>query len=402
MKVFMMDLPRVGYKKSIDLLYKCSSEHGFYASSKKRANYRRVWARDGVITGLAALLTGEERLINAFRKTLDTLLKFQGRQGEIPSNVSPESKRVSYGTLAGRVDSPLWYVLGCVKYYNQTRDQEFLDLHYPAIVKVISLLESWEFNQRGFIFVPRSGDWADEMPRQGYLLYDQVLYYQALTEFIKIRKVRGDSFSYWVKKKNKLKRRIEVNFGPDKVEKKDRKYIYHQAIFDKLNKNSSYWIESFDVETKRFDFFANSLVILFGLSTKEQSQKIIEYATEISQNSLIPAFYPIIKRGDKDWEELQVSFLFEFKNKPYLNHNGGLWPMINGFYAAALRRSDRKDLAEHCLEEITKANYLDRREGGSWGFYEYLHGKKKTPEGTPYMAWNAAGQIFAFKSGKII
>jgi len=404
LNIFMSAQPKVGYKKALNLLEQCSCEHGFYASPRKKANYKRIWSRDGTITGLASLVSGKEELIKTFRRTLDTLLAYQGRQGEIPSNVSPESKRVSYGTLAGRVDAPLWYIIGCGKYYRHTKDQDFLDKHYPGLRKTADLLECWEFNRRGFLFIPEGGDWADEMPRRGYLFYDQVLYYLALGEFIKMRKAAGEDVKYWQQKKNKLKRRIRVNFWPRDLKKRDEKYVYHEAIFKQLQESSSnrFWLESFDAGTKRFDAFGNVLAIISGISDWDQNQRIIKYAAQISGNDLLPAFYPVIKRSSQDWRELQAYHLFEFKNKPYLYHNGGLWPMVNGFYTMALRRAGREDLADKHLEKVTRANHLHRNKGEKWGFYEYLHGKRKTPEGHPHMAWNAAGQIFAFKNKKIL
>lgn len=395
--------PGTGYKKAIELLKECSSRHGFYASPKKRANYKRVWSRDGTVIGLASLVSGDEELIATFRRTLDTLLAYQGRQGEIPSNVSPRSKRVSYGTLAGRVDGSLWYVVGCGKYYKHTGDKDFLKKHYSAVARTVNLLECWEFNRRGFLFIPEGGDWADEMPRRGYLLYDQILYYLTLSEFVDLAAAKGDDPGYWQDKKRELKKRIKINFWPDKVKKKEEKHIYYQAIFDKLRKrNKDFWLKDFDAATKRFDAFGNILAILSGISDRDRNKRVIEYASRISGNDLIPAFYPVIKRGSRDWKELRAEHLFEFKNKPYHYHNGGLWPMVNGFYVLALQRAGRKDLADHYLQRITEANRLHSDKGEEWGFFEYLHGKKKTPRGTPYMAWNAAGQILAYKRKKIL
>ena len=44
--VFMAVSPDVGYKKAIEHLRKCSSEHGFFASLEKQANYRRIYPKD--------------------------------------------------------------------------------------------------------------------------------------------------------------------------------------------------------------------------------------------------------------------------------------------------------------------------------------------------------------------
>lgn len=46
-----------------------------------------MWSRDGVIIGLAALMTGNAMLTRTFRRTLTFLAAHQGPQGEIPSNI---------------------------------------------------------------------------------------------------------------------------------------------------------------------------------------------------------------------------------------------------------------------------------------------------------------------------
>ena len=63
----------VSYHKAIALLLQVSTKNGFLASAENTSNYQRVWARDGVICGLAALASADEKLIATFKKTLETL-----------------------------------------------------------------------------------------------------------------------------------------------------------------------------------------------------------------------------------------------------------------------------------------------------------------------------------------
>jgi GH15 family glucan-1,4-alpha-glucosidase len=88
------------------------------ASAQDISNYKRVWARDGVICGLAALASGDEELIATFRLTLETLTNNQHENGTIPSNVmtNEDVVEVSYGGLAGRVDAVTWFVIGICQY----------------------------------------------------------------------------------------------------------------------------------------------------------------------------------------------------------------------------------------------------------------------------------------------
>lgn len=59
----------ISYIKAKNLLLEASSPKGFLASANEVSNYKRIWARDGVITGLAALLDGNKKLIETFRQT---------------------------------------------------------------------------------------------------------------------------------------------------------------------------------------------------------------------------------------------------------------------------------------------------------------------------------------------
>ena len=156
----LSDVPK-GYERAIALLHDCCTKSGFLASPTKRDNYRRIWGRDSVVIGLAGILSEEQDLIDGCRRSLETLARHQGPHGEIPSNVDPQTERVSYGGTAGRVDANLWFVIGCGEYWRSTGDDEFMDRMLEPLQNVRFLLGAWEFNNRGLIYVPPTGDWAD-------------------------------------------------------------------------------------------------------------------------------------------------------------------------------------------------------------------------------------------------
>jgi glycogen debranching enzyme len=82
------------------------------------------------------------------------------------------------------------------------------------------------------------------------------------------------------------------------------------------------------------------------------------------------------------------------KNQPYMYHNGGLWPMVNGFYVLGLTRSGQQERARHLLAAINAAN----AQSNAWTFPEYLHGQTHAPMGTPYLAWSAAAGVLAHQA----
>jgi glycogen debranching enzyme len=398
------NITKKSYNKSVEFLRKCSTKHGFIASVTDLENYRRVWARDGCITGLAALLSREKDLIDTFKRTLKTLGKYQGRQGQIPSNVDAERKRASYGMTSGRVDASLWYIIGFGQYFKHTKNKRFLEKNIAILDKTMNILEAWEYNEKDFIFIPDSGDWADESPRHGYILYDQLIYYQALCEYSYILDKIGKPSNYWKRKSQRLKKKISTNFWM-REENIEAEYIYHPEIFDssyrKFKGKQKFWLENFHHHAlyKRFDAFANILTILLDFSDKVQAEKIFEYVSGIlGAGYLVPAFFPIISpKYKKKWKELKGSYSFHFKNRPYHSHNGGLWPMLTGFYIGALIKHEKKELAYKYLINMGLANSMNRRKDG-WGFYEYHHGLRRTPEGTKGMAWSAAAGVIGYKA----
>ncbi len=409
-------LLELGYQRAIELLEGCATEHGFLASTTPKANYRRVWARDGCIIGLAALMTEHQELIETCRRTLETLANYQGPHGEIPSNVDPDTDRVSYGGTAGRVDGNLWFAICCGQYWRRTGDDRFLQQMLEPMERVRFLLGAWEFNARGLLYVPLTGDWADEFVQHGYVLYDELLYLQAQREMAAVHQhLHGSADDQLDERVTRLEQLIHDNYWF--VEGAETpKNVYHEVLYTKGRSSSprrkgQYWMPFFSPSGYgyRFDALANALVSLLRVADDEQFQAVDGYiASEFEAGEpevwLLPAFHPVITPKHEDWDELQVSFSYTFKNSPYEYHNGGLWPMVTGFYVAALARRGERERAQRYLAGIHRANAL-RYENHDWGFPEFLHGLDHTPGGTARLGWSAAAAVIghhALAGGEVI
>ncbi len=398
-----------GYEKAIELLQRCNTEHGFLATPTSHDNYRRIWGRDGCIIGLAALMTGDAELEEGCRRTLETLARHQGPHGEIPSNVDPETNRISYGGTAGRVDANLWFVITCAEYWRKTGDDDFLDRMIEPLEKVRFLLGSWEFNTRGLLFIPPTGDWADEYLQSGYVLYDQLLYLQAQKQFCQIhRHHHGSDDHELADRVSRLRSLIRTNywFCEDGNERENNDFVYHEVLYEKGREASphqlgSFWMPFFSPigYGYRFDAMANVLISLFDVADETQTETVdgfIDSEIVDEKVGLLPAFWPVITPKDEKWDELQMSFSHTFKNSPYEYHNGGIWPLIAGFYVASLARRGHTERAERYRKALHRANQLEM-DGKAWSFPEFVHGKKHTPGGTHPMGWSAAAAIIAEK-----
>ena len=379
----------LAYNLSINLLHKVSTPHGFLASAENTTNYKRVWARDGVICGLAALASGDEKLIATFKNTLETLAKYQHPIGTIPSNVliDNQNAEVSYGGLAGRVDAATWFVIGVCQYAYNKSDTSFLKQHHSEIEKCIELFDSWEFNNKHLMYVPLSGNWADEYITDGYVLYDQLLRIWALK-----------CYNYFVNsevisdKIEKITTQIEINFMPNSIGEK-----YHERAYNELN-FQDFMPCSFSPSGYKtnFDAFANSLVLLLNIGLDTFKKRIINYANALIEETdmgLLPAFWPPIFETDEHWNLLKNNCKYEFRNYPYEFHNGGSWPMVNGFYGLALIANSEEKKALALLDRINKANAkMD------FSFYENFNTKTTEPNGVSHCAWSAAASVLVYQS----
>jgi hypothetical protein len=392
-----------GYTRAMEMLRALDTPAGLLASPSDRYNYRRIWGRDSSIIGLAAMVSRDEQLMDAWRRSIATLVRHQGPHGEIPSNVDAEHGRVSYGSTVGRVDASLWFVVACGRYFAATGDEGFLDEVFPALERVRFLLGAWEFNTRGLIYVPYTGDWADEYVHSGYVLYDQLLYLQAQREYARLWTARrGKPDPAHAPALARLEDLIRDNFwwtdGDNPPE-----HVYHKVLYEKGQRAaehscSQHWLPFFSPQGYgyRFDAFANVLASLFGVADDDQRARVDGYIDNCANVSmpLLPAFHPVIRPKDDDWKELQMTFTYVFKNEPYEYHNGGLWPMITGFYVVDLAKRGLHDRAARYLDGIHRANAKEM-DGEPWSFPEYVHGRSFEAEGTKQQGWSAAAAVLA-------
>lgn len=360
------------------------------ASPKAKDNYRRVWARDAVIAGLAGLWSGLEDTTTALRNTLATLASARSELGQIPSNVSAsDSGVVSFGTLAGRIDATLWWMVGLLEYVKHSGDRDFLDQHKGTFEAAVRLTRAWELNDRGFMFTPPGGNWADEYPIQGYTLYDQSLRHWAY-------RLAADCWpgGPWAERAARSEALIESNFSGD-PKAGDSSLRYHPMLDRPLRSGPAFWWSAFSPEgyQDRWDLAAHAVALMAGLpvSTDVVEQQLNHLRTSL-RHSLPPVFYPIVEPGHLEWERLKANHLYAFKNDPYCFHNGGSWPVWNGLLAYALQMRGALKAAQQLAKAQQSA--LSRTEP-SWTMAEYWRLDQDRPAGQAPLCFTAAGSLLS-------
>lgn len=380
------------YEKSIELLHSLGTKDGFLASKENVENYERVWARDGVVAGIASLLVGDEKLIKTFEKTLDTLRVHQDETGRIPSNVTPETGATSYGTTVGRVDATLWYIIGVIALTKLANAHTFFSRHRASVEKALFYLSCLELNGRGLLYIPQGGDWADEYINHGYVLFDEMLYYFALTAY---GTLTGNKKA--LESRDLLANLIRVNYFPNESNR-NSDFVYHRALYDyAINMDrppipASY----FTNHSIRFqvDTFAISLLLSSDILNASERSNISDYVRKSCQHDgfpILPAFHPIITEKDCEWRHLKLDFLYEFRNKKNEYHNGGLWPLVHGFFISAQPKEQQTAIQEldAFAETLARDGYI---------FPEFYHGTTFEALGTKKLGFSASAYLIAYES----
>ncbi|MFY7965213.1 MAG: glycoside hydrolase 100 family protein [Chitinophagaceae bacterium] len=376
------------YNASVDILLNATTNKGFIAAITDTANYKRVWTRDGTISIIAAIFSGNETLLATAQQTIKTIFNHQHKSGFMPSNVNVANDGVSYGGTVGRVDNPSWAVIALCLYTTHTNDNSLKTKYFAKVKKCFALLDAWEFNGKHLIYTPQSGDWADEYIHHGYTLFNQLLRVWALQLAAKLY----DKNEY-LTKANDIIKVVEQNFWRHKKQEFYCENLKHLMP----EEESQYWLMGFNPSRvySYFDLQANALALYLEIGTKQQQQSIIKFIkTYLSTATfqLLPSFYPTIKIKDDDMKNLEHNYAFEFRNYPNQFHNGGLWQVWNGLMVMALNKQKQTKLASIITQQIHIANTLNN------SFNECIDAKKIQPCGINFCTWSAAGAVIAENS----
>jgi len=375
-------------QEAIDIIRKAITEEGILASAQQRDNYARVWARDSMMTGYAGILVNDEEILAGLEQSIRTLAKHQADNGQIPSNVV--SGKASYGTHVGRTDATTWWIIVTCEYLKIYQKDDLKQSFEEKILKALSCLKTWEYNQKDLLYSPLGGNWADEYVTSGYTLYDNVLRYWAVKNAAEL--YQNSELEIQA---THIRNLIQENFYKnDSSEPK-----YHETAYAKTDAKPYFWASlNANGYDDRFDLAGNALAILldFELDLEAFTGFLEGLHTEF-EHWMLPVFYPVIYPGDYDWKLLENNYSYSFKNQPHHFHNGGSWPIFLGWLCLALNRKDLRRIPKKIL-----AQYEQQMQEKGEHFREYYSTDKLLPLGTEKLCFSASGYLMMSLGNEII
>ncbi len=377
------DIIQECFRRSLELLERNSYDHGVIAAARTKKTvdrgYASVFGRDAAICSLGMVASGDVQLIRHAKKGLLTLARHQAPNGQIPKYVRPESREVDFW-YSGCIDATLWWLIA-VDFYDRTFLREGLKKKLKTkIEKALSWLFCQEHQGMYLLQQNEASDWADIMPRSGFVLYSNSLWYLVKKRYhistaAKTRHFFRHIFFPFDKSCPEHRRlRVLTDYVKDGARERE---FYLSFV------NFSFWGEEVDV-------FGNVLACLFGIPFPEKRKSIVDALLSRKANRPYPVrsvLSPILKNTFL-WRPYMER---HNQNLSHQYHNGGIWPFAAGFWVMLLSKQGRKDLAWKELERYAQACKLN-----NWEFNEWLHGKTGKPLGMPGQSWNAAMFVLAF------
>ena len=363
--------------RAVELLLRNSTPSGILAATPTaRAAGRRytsIFGRDAAICALGMAISGEAELVAAARAGLATLARHQAGNGQIPKFVCPETGEVDFW-YAGCIDATLWWLIA-VRFLDRVATGGTLAVELDeAVAKALSWLGCQEHQGWFLLQQNEASDWADIMPRSGFVLYSNALWYavKRLYGLAATDETRDHAnllfypFSGAVPGQRRL--RLLTHFVRNRAKPGD---CFLSFV------NFSFWGEEIDV-------LGNLLAALTGLADSSRAGRIVRELTSLAAHRPFPmrAVGRPLAPADPLWRRYMERHR---QNLPYQYHNGGAWPFIGGFWVLLLARLGMTAGARAELVRVAEAN----REN-DWEFNEWLHGESGRPMGMPGQSWNAA------------
>ncbi|HSJ28001.1 MAG TPA: amylo-alpha-1,6-glucosidase [Acidimicrobiia bacterium] len=388
------------FERSVDLLSRAATTHGFVASPSFD-HYAAIWGRDASIACLGALATGRPDLVRTAAATLDTLSAHASPLGQIPAVMIPARGEWDFGE-GGVVDTTAWFVIAVGRYLGVTGDAERTRTWWPAVQNAITWLGYQDVTGSGLVSAAPSTDWMDAaLTRSGRTLHLNALYVWAVRSGEQIACELGEA---WTVGGDELADRFDAWFWPRRDLDPATLYPhgfahdatrigYWEAATPARTHYLSHIVHAAFVET--CDVLANLMAVAAGIPDAGRAALILESLEPSADPFPTRTFPQPIGIGDGSGmliSTAEASIPHRWRNRPGAYHNGAAWPYIGGFHAEAAARHLGRDAATALLDRVAAANAL-----GDWSFPEWIDADG-LPAGASHQTWNAATFVLGFRA----
>ncbi|QRF56357.1 glycoside hydrolase 100 family protein [Variovorax paradoxus] len=365
---------------SLALLEANLTPHGILAASRTEAavarRYTRIFGRDAAICVMAMCGSGVPALEQGAVASLDALAAQQAANGQIPKYVDPEGQDADFWYL-GCIDATLWWLIAVdhVRRHGQVGATHWAD----GVQRAIGWLLAQEHQHFRLLQQNEASDWADIMPRSGYVLYTNALWFDVKRRFA-------------IAQADETRHHFNHLFNPfqrDLPEYHRARLLQHYARRGRRDPGLYLSFVNLAVVGDEGDVFGNVLAIQAGLADEAMAHSIVNTIEGARASDPYPV--RVVLHPLSPQHELWRAYMGRHRqNLVHQYHNGGIWPFVGGFWAMALAKLGLEAEGWAELAKLARANELD-----GWRFTEWFHGRTLAPMGMAGQSWNAATFVLA-------
>jgi glycogen debranching enzyme len=377
-----LELLAVGRERALELLAHNLTPEGILASSPSaeahERRYTNVFARDAAICSIAMMLCGDARLREGAKAGLRTLALHQADNGQIPKFVDPRRADSDFWYL-GCIDATLWWLVAVRLLLRNSPDARFERETRRATAKALEWLRCQEHPRLLLLQQNEASDWADIMPRSGFVLYTNALWFY-------VKRLYGLKHAAATRKHAN---HLFFPFSRDVPGYHRLQLLMHYARREANNRDLYLSFVNFSFWGDEGDVLGNLLAVLLGLADPPRARRIVQTLERADIESPHPARAVLtpLRRRDRLWRAYMER---HEQNREHQYHNGGAWPMIGGFWVLALAALGRTARARTALLGLARACAAN-----DWAFQEWFHGRSGAPRGMRGQSWSAAMLLLA-------
>ncbi|MGP1679745.1 MAG: amylo-alpha-1,6-glucosidase [Burkholderiales bacterium] len=369
-------------QKSVELLRTNLSPQGILAATPgaraESRGYAAIFGRDAAVCAIGMALSGDAVLEREAATGLVTLAGQQAANGQIPKFVDLRGQEADFWYL-GCIDATLWWLIALHFLDNRDPAAGLRQRFAAGIAKAIQWLEAQE-HQRFFLLQQNeASDWADIMPRSGFVLYTNALWYR-------VKQLYG------LARAEETRANFNQLFHPFSAvlaEYRRARLLTHYVMRKAKHRDLYLSFVNFSFFGEEGDVFGNLLALLCGLADREAARRTLRALDRagVAEPWPVRVVCEPIPAANSLWRAYMSRHL---QNLEWQYHNGGIWPLVGGFWVAALALAGERDRAHAELVKLARVNALD-----GWAFNEWLHGLTQAPGGMRGQSWNAAAFLIA-------
>ena len=369
-------------ERAIELLLRNLAPAGILAATRTpdavARGYVAVFGRDAAVCALGMAVSGNATLEREAATGLLTLARHQARNGQIPKFVDVQAEEADFWYL-GCIDATLWWLIALAWLDQHDERNRLRERLATNIERALTWLECQEHQRFHLLQQNEASDWADIMPRSGFVLYTNALWYLVKQQ-------------YGLAHAAQTRRNFNQLFHPfsASVDEYRRARLLTHYVRNRARHRDLYLsFVNFSFYGDEGDTFGNVLAVLCGLANDAAAHRTLQGLMHAGVDDAYPvrAVCTPIMEEDALWRPYMSRHR---QNYAWQYHNGGIWPFVGGFYAVALAQTGMAEHAARVVEQLAEVNAL-----GDWRFSEWLHGRSLARSGMAGQSWNAAAFLMA-------